>query len=907
VLAACGAKSEAELLASAQAHLNQRELGTAAIELKTVLQRSPNSAQARFMLGDTLLRQGEAVGALVELERARELDYDKNRVVPALARALMAAGQAEKATTRFGDAELPNPIAGAELKSIIAAAYGAQGMFERSQVMVDRALQLDPKSIEARLLQARLNAARGDTDEALRLIDALIAEKSVLREAWHLKGELLLIGKRDATAAVPAFREALKADPRHLASHEALLGVALMKGELGAFKTQVAELKSALPQHPYTMLYEAHAALLDNRLDRARELTAPLLRAEPTNARFLLMAGAIEARAGALVVAESYLSKAVQLAPGLGQARLLLARTQLRSGQPARTLSTLGPALNNRQLGRDWLALAGEAHLLNGDATSAEAFFTRAATAAPDDPQLQTAIALAQIAKGDNLAGFTRLESLASAGAGTEADLALISARLRRNELDAALVATKRLQDKMPQAALPHQLEGRIRLQRNDAKGARASFDRALAADPVFFEAIAGLAAIDMAEGKPNEAQARFEALLSKDNKNYRALMAQVTTRQLNAAPPQELRQRLTDVIQAYPKEPAPRLMLIEDLLKRGEAAAARTAAQEALEAVPDQPQLLLALGQAHLAVGDTQQAISALNQVITSNPRSPEPHVLLAEVHLRTRNFAAASQSLRRALELAPRLLPAQQQLVKTHISEGNPDAALEVARVVQKQRPAESVGYLMEAEVHAAAQRRDPAVTAFRAAFERERNSSMAVRLHASYVAAGRRAEASRFSEGWLRDHTKDQVFRFHLGSVAMDQGEFAKAEALYRGVLELNANHATALNNVAWLMVLLGKPGAPEYAERAIKIVPDNPSVMDTLAMALLADGQASRALEIQRAAVARSPNSPTFELHLARILLETGERTEARTILTRLTRLGGRFERQSEVATLLARAQ
>jgi cellulose synthase operon protein C len=906
-LAGCGAKSEAELLTSAQAHLADHELATAAIELKTALQRNPTSAEARYLLGETLLRQGDAAGALVELERARELGHDQNLVVPSLARALMANGQAKRTSDLLSGIELPDPIAGAELKSIIAAAYGAQGLLESSQAAVDAALQLNPQNLAARLLRARLSAGQGATDEALQLLDALIAENSGLREAWHMKGELLLIGKRDADGAVLAFRQALIAEPRHLASHEALLGIALANRDRLAFRAQVAELKSALPQHPQTQLYEAHVALLDNELDKARELVQPLLRAEADNARFLLMAGAIEARAGALVLAESHLNKAVQLSPGLGQARLLLARTQVRSGQPARALTTLAPVLNSQQLGRDWLSIAGEAHLLNGDAASAEAFFRRAAATAPDDPLLQTAIALAQIARGNSQAALARLETLADAGAGTEADLALISALLQRSDLDGALAATKRLQMKTPHAALPHQLEGRIRMQRNDAEGARASFGRALALDPVFFEAVAGLAAIDVSEGKPDQAQLRFEALLAQDNKSYRALLALASTRRLNGAPPQEIRKLLAEAVQTHPSEPAPRLMLIDNLLERGEAAAARTAAQEAVAALPDQPMLQLALGRAHLAAGDTQQAITTLNRLAAAHPRAPEPHVMLAEVHLSTRNHEAARQSLQRTLELAPHLLPAQQQLAQIHISEGRPDAAVALARTVQKQRPSESVGYLMEGQAQASARRRAEATAAFRFALERDRDPSTAARLHASLVAAGRATEAKRFAEGWLRDNPKDEAFRFHLGSVAIEQGELAQAEEIYRNVLTVNRDQAMALNNVAWLMLKQGKAGALEYADRASALMPDNATVMDTLAMALLAEGNASRALATQRETVARSPGVAVFELHLAQILLETGDRSEARAILTRLSRLGGRFDRQDEVRALLARTE
>ena len=45
-----------------------------------------------------------------------------------------------------------------------------------------------------------------------------------------------------------------------------------------------------------------------------------------------------------------------------------------------------------------------------------------------------------------------------------------------------------------------------------------------------------------------------------------------------------------------------------------------------------------------------------------------------------------------------------------------------------------------------------------------------------------------------------------------------------------------NALALNNVAWLMAQQKKPGALPLAEKANKLMPDQPALMDTLAYVL-----------------------------------------------------------------------
>ena len=57
-LVACG-KNEAEALAAAKAALDKRDYKTATVELKAMLQETPNSGEGRFLLGRTLI--GRAV------------------------------------------------------------------------------------------------------------------------------------------------------------------------------------------------------------------------------------------------------------------------------------------------------------------------------------------------------------------------------------------------------------------------------------------------------------------------------------------------------------------------------------------------------------------------------------------------------------------------------------------------------------------------------------------------------------------------------------------------------------------------------------------------------------------------------------------------------------------------------
>jgi cellulose synthase operon protein C len=907
LLAACSGESERDLVASAKAYIEKKDHKAAIIQLKSALQKQPQSAEARFLLGQALLNDGNAVAAVVELEKAHDLKHADDEVLPLLAQALMATRQAKKVTDLYSRVTLADPKAAAELKAVVAAAFGAQGQIERSEAATNVALQLDPTNSMARLLQARLTAGTGDIDKALALVNALLADEPQRREALHLKGELLWVGKGDLAGAVAAFRATLAADPKYLPARSALIAVLLQQRDVEGFREQAIELNKLLPNHPETRFYDTQLALVDKDLKRAREGAQQLLKALPDNFRVLQLAGAVEFQSGALLLAESHLAKALQLSPNLPLARRLLAETHLRSGQPAKALVTLQPALERPQPSPEVLALAAEAHLQLGDAAKAEGYFTQAAKLNPNDAKVQTALALTQISKGNTEGGFAQLETLAASDPGSYADLALISARLRRNDLDGALKAIDRLQAKQADKALPHQLRGSVLARRQDAAGARASFDKALAIDPVYFPAVAGLASLDIADKKPEDALKRFQALLAKEPRNYRALLAVAELKQGTGAKPEEIAALLADAVKANPSEAAPRLLQIEHHLSQKKVKEARDAAQDAVAAVPDNVVLLDALGRTQLASNEVQQAITAFRKAAAAQPNLPQPQLRLADAYVLAKDFAAAEQSLRQALALSPRLVLAQRGLVQVALADKRPADALAVARTVQKERPTEAIGWLLETDVHTSQRDFDPAIASLRGALERAKSTDNAIRLHALLAIAGRTAEAERFAAAWMKEQPKDARFVFHLGSMAMDKKDHATAEARYRQVLTLAPDNALALNNVAWLMVQQGKKGAVPLAEKAQKLLPEQAPVMDTLASALAAENQLLQAIEWQRKAVLKAPNSPTYQLHLAKLLIQSGDKAAARTQLEQLGKLGDKFAAHAEVTTLLATLQ
>ena len=904
LLAACGGPSADEMLADAKSALARQDAKSATISLKAALQKSPDLAEARLLLGTTLLESGDAAGAAVELRKAQQLGQPDARVLPPLARALLASGEHVRVVQSWAETRLDDPQADADLRSSLAVAWLRLDKRDKATEAIDAALKARPEHVAARLLKARLLAADRDLDGALALLDRAVEQPGAQQaEAWVLKAQLLQYGRGDRDAALEAYRRAVAIDPKAMSAQQALVGLLIAGGRTAEAQAHVEALAKSLPDLAGTKLLQAQMAFLQGDHETTRRLTQPLVQAAPNNALLLQLAGANELRLGAFAQAETLLARAVDQAPGLPMATRLLAQIHLRNGNPDKALELLQPEIDAGRAGADTLLLAGQALLQTGDARRADAAFAQAAKLAPDDARARTALALGKIGRGDSAAGFDELEQLAASGDAINADMALIASRLRTGDRAGALKAVTALEAKRPKDAMPPTVRGRVLLAGGDRAGAAAAFERALAIDPGYFPAVASLAAIDLAAQKPDAARKRFEDVLAREPKNHRAMLALAELLERTGAGSDAVGARIAAAVQAAPTEVAPRVRLVEHRLQLRDTKGALEAAQAATAAIPSSRELLNALGRAELASGNHQQALTTFQKLAAAQPRSPLGLMGQAEAYAAMKDEAGVERSLRAALELAPALLPAQRALARVLVDSGRYDEAVTLARGAQKQRPAEAAGYLLEAQIEQARRKPDAALAALRTAVQKAPGSESAIALHAALREAGRGDEAERFAAGWQKQHADDSAFRFHLGDLAIAARDWPRAEARYREVLERQPRNALALNNVAWLMLQQGRKGALALAEQANAIAPGQPALRDTLALATAAEGQLSRALELQRETVQRAPDAPTLRLTLARLLLQSGDKAAARAELDKLAKLGNGFKEQAEVAELL----
>lgn len=881
LLAGCGASPDS-MVGSARAYLAKNDIQAASIQLKNALQENPKLAEARYLLGEVNLKQGNSIAAEKELRRAMELGTPVEQVSPLLARAMVQTGQFEQVIKEFGGTVLREPVANAQLRGSVGDAYLERREFPKAREAFEAALQSNAEDARARIGLGRLKLLTGDADGALGEAEAVLARGAGGGEAGdaHALRADVLLARKQVDDALAALQEAVKLRPSSVAYHFALISLLLERGDMGAAAERLAAMEKVAPKHPLTYYLLALHDFRSGNAASARERIAETVRLAPEYLPGRLLAGLIHASLNEHVIAREHLAMVVGRAPQSAIARQALARSELGAGNPDKAMEALKPLLSVKTPDPDTLVLLAHIQLAQGNLDAASETYEKVVAVRPSDELVRTQLGVTRLLEGDAAAGLSDLEAASMLeGSSGAADFALVMAHLRQGELDKAAAAQRRLEKKRPDDPRTYALQGEIALAKRDLAGARLAFEKALTLKSDFLPAAANLARMDLVEKKPQEALARVAGIVDRHPDNVAASLLLANLQKATGAAPDKVRETLERASRATPADATPKLALAAEAFAQKDEKKAVSIAQEVIAAHPADPRAYEMLGRAQMLAGDLPQAINAFNKQVSLQPKLAAPLILLADAQQLAKDSTAAEQSLRRALGLKRDFLEAQQRLAVLLAGAKRPSEAIEVARTVQKQRPKVPVGWNLEGDLHVLAKDYPSAIAAYRKSLSIGRTPDTVISLYSAQVRAGRPDEAEKTVAEWLRQEPKDLKVRLYLAESALAARKLDEAERLYRKLDEIRPDTPQVLNNLAWIAGQRGDPLAMGLAERAARLAPEDPAILDTLGVLQVDNGQTEKGIENIRKAVSLAPAASALRLNLAKAYAKLGRKGDA----------------------------
>ena len=461
--------------------------------------------------------------------------------------------------------------------------------------------------------------------------------------------------------------------------------------------------------------------------------------------------------------------------------------------------------------------------------------------------------------------------------------------QLRLKQYDKALEAIKKLELQQPKNPVVQNVKGGVYIALEDNASAHLSFEKALFLPPAYFPAAENLARLDLQENHPELAKSRCEGVLHADKKNATAMIGLGNLAQV-AGYSADATIWFEKAAAENPAAVGPALVLGAQYLRSGAKDRGQVLAQQLLVTNGGDAAVLDLLGQSQAANNDFSGSLLTFEKLASLNPTTTLPQIRIANVYLALQNQGDATATQNKALVLQPDNLKAQAALLALHGRAGEFDAAIKIARQVQNQRPKEPISYVMEGDTFMLQKKPELAVEAYEKAAAQRRSGLLLIKQQAALLSAGSDADADADADAmavqWPQDNPQDGSVQVNLANGYLARKQPKAAIEQHEAAPKTVPQSPEIPNNLAFAYHQTNDDRDIGLAERALKLAPNSPGIMDALGWILVGRGNDARGLGLLQKASAMSPGKEKIRFHLAVGLVNAGNKVGAKKELTAL---------------------
>lgn len=901
----CGKQmTDADHVQRAKDFLDKNDLQATGIELKNALQKNPNNAEARFLLGQVNIEVGNGAAAEKELKRALELGVAPEAIGSWVARSYLLQREYEKVIREFPADNVSNPAQKTVLLALNGEALIGLGKTVDACPKFTEAESLSPNFVPAYLGLAKCAVGSKKLDEAKQYLDKAIAIDSENYDAWNLLGDFYRFDKKLGEAE-QAYTKAIELKKF---SVESLNSRASARLGLNKVKDAETDVDAVLKMSKKNFIATQMKGMISYRQGDFTEAKAnfdKVLQSEPAYLPAVLWSAFTAIALKNFEEANSHLGRYVGAVPGADNVKAVQAFVQANLGDQSQAKKTLAGLKGTKFDDPETLALIGQTHLTLGDSDRAVEYFREQQRLTPGSTQSHLNIASAQLQKGDEDQAIGELrKALELDAANNDAQALLVKALLAEKRFDEALKEVRQMKVARPTDPLAYTLEGVVLLMQKNESQAISAFKDALKVQQGFPLAVHHLAIISLRKG--DKAAARSLYLdANHQHPDHAATLVALYSLDKAGGRNSEAVQWLENAAGKHVENPMVSALLSREYSSQGQHLKALSATEQAAKKHPNDVGLLEARGIAELGAGQVGDALRDFRRWVDVQPDSADANFYLAQTLAATNNVPAAKQSLDKAIKLDARHLGAMVFLAKLHLRQNDPAKARPLAADLRRKFPAVPEGWLIEADAlmlqkqfAAAAQ----VVRELLAKGDQHVTTENTLRLARALWAAGNRKESLDEASAWTKKHPQDVATWIFIAESKTVLGQTKEAVEIYERLLTIAPEQSSVLNNLAWLLKDDSPVRALSLAEKAYKLAPKQAAIADTYAVVLLANKQSGRAVTVL-AEFAKRGSHADIQYHYALALTRSGEKTEATDVLKRILRESGAFSEKKAAQHLM----
>jgi putative PEP-CTERM system TPR-repeat lipoprotein len=866
----------------------------AEIQLKNALKADPRHLPSRLFLGQVYVRLNDPASSEKELRLALRLGAARDKVFPTLGNALLLQrkyseildvittvnpntpeaelvyvfrGRAHLGLNQLDDAwasfERADSVRADGLESLLGkiAVLTARGHSEAAETLVDRALELYPKSEEARYQKGQLRTARGDLESALALYSEIVASNPGSYKA-RVARAVIYIRQGDNDKALADLQIVHENLPYDL---NATLLYARVLSQLG----RAEEAKALMVE-------------LTELINRVREEVLV------TRPELLRTATLLTYNQGDLEQAIVYGRRYLELRPQDLEMAKLLAVLQLGVGDEDAAMELLYTINRQRPDDVQVLSLLGEAHLKKSQYGEASRVLEDAAALAPDSAAIGTQLSLGKFGLGLDQEAERELQrsfSLETADS-VSAGFILAQLQLRKGETAEAMVTVNKLLVAQPRNPMLYNFMGAVQLKSGDFVAARAAFETASRLSPGFLGSEYNLALLDMHEARYGDARKRLLRLVEIHPQSTLVLMA-LADLEIAEGNPDLAIPWLVKATALDSNSSGPGIKLVDLYIRYDEVESAMRQAENLVRLYPKEPEVTEALARAQIATGQAKKAVASLRRaaVQTDSSRGIEL-IKLADQQVRLADYEGARATLAKARN-SDNVVDAVAALIRLELITGSYEAAEQALASLKKLSASVAISELLLGDIRYYQGRYEDALAAYQQSFRASPGTLAAIGVFKAKFLLGQQEAAHMWLANWIVAHPEDAMARRNLARSRLSTGKRAQARADYESLVKDGYARAGDYGFLARIYQLDKDERALATAKLALDLAPTSPRIQDIYGWILVTEGRANEGLPYLREAVSRD-SDPYLRYHLASALVEVGRSDEARIELQAILR-------------------
>jgi len=614
------------------------------------------------------------------------------------------------------------------------------------------------------------------------------------------------------------------------------------------------------------------------------------------------------------------LRNALNISPDNAEARAMLARISLETGDPlsaekearralalnypaeqmapvlGRALAYQGKyqdalnALEKLTPSADVLALRGSIYVGLGKGEDAEQAFTAAIEKQPGHGDALVGLARWKASQQDWTTAGRLVEGALKAHPDHVGAWQLKGDLLRvQNKSAEALAAYRQILKIKPDHRTAHLEQAALNIAAGKYDIAQADINAARKTTPNSFLVAYHQALLDYTQGKLKEAQTNLLKVLqvAPDDKPSQLLAGAVALKlgQLGQA-----EDHLRKYIEWNPASLYARKMLVSTLLKSGRGRDAQTVLAPALKEGKD-PAVLHLAGEAAIVTKELNKAATYLNEAIRLAPEAAPPYRTLGMVKLAQGDRAGGLAALQKAVALDPQSLEAGESLIGALADAGQYDKALATVTTLEKAQPANAAVQVMKGNIHLERKDRVKARAAFDQALALEPAHLPAIAGLARLDQQEKKAAQARQRYVSLLAKQPDNAAAMTaLAQLEIAQGRRQEGVAWLEKAIVADAGDVETALLLGQQYLALDMPQKAQTLLRRYRIShPDNVGVLDALGQAQLASKDGAAALESFNRMASAAPGAAMPQIRLAVAQLMMKNPTAAAASLSRAVTL------------------